>query len=106
MVKRDEPCRNLEIPTKPKLVTTRANQSLKSRNVVYPRHHLVCMPFQDRMASLPRQVYSLSTMARSIHSNGSNTKDKLRKIAVTPGTIIQKRETYGASLSQVAYLLS
>ncbi|KFB38174.1 tyrosine-protein kinase [Anopheles sinensis] len=81
------------------------------------------------------QAGSLSTPARSIHSNGSNPKDKLRRIAVSPGTIICQQlvqeGTYGriysgilhhplgetrdvliktvvdgASLSQVAYLLS
>jgi RYK receptor-like tyrosine kinase len=34
------------------------------------------------------QVYSLSTPARSFHSNGSNPKDKLRRIGVAPSTII------------------
>lgn len=82
-----------------------------------------------------KQVYSLSTPARSIHSSMSNQKDKLRRIAVAPGTIfcqqLLQEGTYGriytgvihhplgenrdimiktvidgASLSQVGYLLT
>ena len=45
-------------------------------------------------------MYSLSTTpARSLHSNTSNPKDKLRRINVSPGTIIcqqlMQEGTYG-----------
>lgn len=81
-----------------------------------------------------RQVYSLST-PRSFHSKGTDPKDKLRRVAVPQGTIkchkVMHEGTYGriysgtlqrtvgdsrdvmiktvvdgASLTQVAYLLS
>ncbi|XP_050074129.1 tyrosine-protein kinase Drl [Anopheles maculipalpis] len=103
---------------------------------VYAKPESVCPSRVSYYASSQlTQVYSLSTPARSIHSNGSNPKDKLRRIAVSPGTIICQQlvqeGTYGriysgilhhplgetrdvliktvvdgASLSQVAYLLS
>uniref|UniRef100_A0A182QRR4 Protein kinase domain-containing protein n=1 Tax=Anopheles farauti TaxID=69004 RepID=A0A182QRR4_9DIPT len=103
---------------------------------VYAKPESVCPSRVSYYASSQlTQVYSLSTPARSIHSNSSNPKDKLRRIAVSPGTIICQQlvqeGTYGriysgilhhplgetrdvliktvvdgASLSQVAYLLS
>nr|XP_029710288.1 tyrosine-protein kinase RYK-like [Aedes albopictus] len=109
---------------------------LTTTESVYAKPESVCPSRVSYYASSQlTQVYSLSTPARSIHSNSSNPKDKLRRIAVSPDTIIcqqlAQEGTYGrifygvlhhplgetrdvliktvvdgASLSQVAYLLS
>lgn len=49
------------------------------------------------------QVYSLSTPARSIHSNSSNPKDKLRRIAVSPDTIICQQLAQEGTYGRIFY---
>ncbi|XP_038120680.1 tyrosine-protein kinase Drl [Culex quinquefasciatus] len=113
-----------------------SNGGLATTESVYAKPESVCPSRVSYYASSQlTQVYSLSTPARSIHSNGSNPKDKLRRIAVSPDTVLcqqlAQEGTYGrifygvlhhplgetrdvliktvvdgASLSQVAYLLS
>uniref|UniRef100_A0A182UGP1 Uncharacterized protein n=1 Tax=Anopheles melas TaxID=34690 RepID=A0A182UGP1_9DIPT len=64
-------------------------------------------PFELNSKESTPPVYSLSTPARSIHSNGSNPKDKLRRIAVSPGTILCQQlvqeGTYGRIYSGILH---
>nr|XP_029734570.1 tyrosine-protein kinase Dnt-like [Aedes albopictus] len=77
---------------------------LTTTESVYAKPESVCPSRVSYYASSQlTQVYSLSTPARSIHSNSSNPKDKLRRIAVSPDTIICQQLAQEGTYGRIFY---